>query len=168
MLPEHNEALLQPGDALHEVVEADPALFIAESDGDGAEDAAVEAEPQCLQRRSKLVQVEVSGPVDVHAFEHVEPLEQISPQIGKLLEAELARIVRVHHGDERFTSRTRQRLKIEIDRSDILKDLGEDGFQFKGINFKVVAGNGFEKFVKLGIFLLLFVVVLFLDRKSVV
>ena len=53
----------------------------------------------------------------------------------------------------------------------ILKDLGKDGFQFKGINFEVVAGNGFEKFVKLGIFLLLFVVVFFfalkLDRGNV-
>ena len=65
------EALLKPGDALHEVVEADPALLVAESDGDGAEDAAVEAESQRLQRRSKLVQVEEARPVHVNAFEHV-------------------------------------------------------------------------------------------------
>ena len=65
------EALLEPGDALHEVVEADPALLVAKSDGNGAEDAAVEAEAQRLQRRSKLVQVEVARPVHVHAFEYV-------------------------------------------------------------------------------------------------
>ena len=65
------ETLFEPGDALHEVVEADPALFVAKSDSDRAEDAAVEAEAQRLQRRSKLVQVEVARPVHVNAFEHV-------------------------------------------------------------------------------------------------
>ena len=65
------EALLEPGDALHEVVEADPALLVAESDGDGAEDAAVEAEAQSLKGRAKFVEVEVTGAVHVHLFEDV-------------------------------------------------------------------------------------------------
>ena len=64
------EALFEPGNALHEVVETDSSFCIAESDGDGSEEATVEAETKGLKSSSQLVSVERPGPVRVHAFEH--------------------------------------------------------------------------------------------------
>ena len=56
---------------MHEVIKADSSFLVAESDGNGIEDAAVEAEAQSLKGRAKFVEVEVTGAVHVHLFKDV-------------------------------------------------------------------------------------------------